>query len=445
MQKQHTVLNHDALDQVIFDQVSESKKIQELVQKSDKVHGAVQDVFSSLYKLNPSLREDAAGAQKEIIKNLMEMPEYKELCKSTRLDDIASAFGTLQLSDRVVAQVERLEKEAQKQNKSAEEIMEEMGDQQKAGFRQLMRRAIEQAQEDAEEAKGAFAAWGTTQGELQTLPFEKKFDLAQQLIKAGSLKRISELMGRFRNVLNSIDATKWSHGNDEIVDITVGDDLGRLLPAEYLKLKINPTLFYKDFLEKNLLQYNLKGVEPQGKGPIIVCLDVSGSMFGEREEWAKSVTLALLQLAQNQKRAFSLVTFEAKVIEQHTWASGTKVSLEDKIKIAQIVSDGGGTNYTSALRAAFEVRQKDRELRPADIVFITDGEYQFRPDDLVEIYQKKKELEIRVFGLGICLVNTECLKNFCDQISTVDAQGNIEAAKEVLSAAAAESKGLKKS
>jgi len=428
-----TVLNHDALDEVIFEQVAEADKIKQI---ADRNAGVVQDVFGSLYKLNPQVREDASGAQKEIIKNLLDMPEYKELCKSTRLDDIASAFGTLQLSDQILNQVDKIEREAQEQKKSAEEVLNQMSDQQKAGLRQSLRRAIGEAQEASDEIGEAFSAWGTNQGEIKQLPFEQKFKLTEQLLKAGSLKRISELVGRFRNVLNSVDATKWTHGNDEIVDITVGNDLGRLLPSEYLKLKINPTLFYKDFLEKNLLQYQLKGVEPQGKGPIIVCLDVSGSMYGEREEWAKAVTLALAQLAQNQNRAFSIVTFEEKVIDEMSWAAGAKISLEEKIKIAQIVSDGGGTNYTSALKAAFALRQKDRNFRPADIVFITDGEFQFKNEELVEIQKQKKDLEIRVFGLGICLYNTQCLQSFCDQISLVDAKGNIDEVKDTLLATA---------
>ncbi|MHB8875766.1 MAG: hypothetical protein ACYC8T_18930 [Myxococcaceae bacterium] len=35
-----------------------------------------------------------------------------------------------------------------------------------------------------------------------------------------------------------------------------------------------------DFAEKQCLQYRLAGVEALGKGPLIVCLDRSGSMAG---------------------------------------------------------------------------------------------------------------------------------------------------------------------
>ena len=49
--------------------------------------------------------------------------------------------------------------------------------------------------------------------------------------------------------------------------------------------------FYRRFLDQELIQYSLRGVEEKGKGPMIVCLDGSSSMAGDKEIWSKAVTL----------------------------------------------------------------------------------------------------------------------------------------------------------
>src|SRR5207237_8274272 len=50
-------------------------------------------------------------------------------------------------------------------------------------------------------------------------------------------------------------------------------------------------------------------VEPVGKGPVIVCLDESGSMSGERIHTAKALALALAWVARHQKRWCALVAY----------------------------------------------------------------------------------------------------------------------------------------
>jgi Mg-chelatase subunit ChlD len=62
-------------------------------------------------------------------------------------------------------------------------------------------------------------------------------------------------------------------------------------------------------LRKNLMQFKLEGKEKEGKGPLIVCIDNSGSMAGEREEWAKGFALGLLTIAKKQKREFCIIHF----------------------------------------------------------------------------------------------------------------------------------------
>ena len=71
--------------------------------------------------------------------------------------------------------------------------------------------------------------------------------------------------------------------------------------------------FHRRFLDQELLQYSLRGVEEKGKGPMIVCLDGSSSMAGDKEIWSKAVTLTLLEIARTPAPAvsFDLLFFGA--------------------------------------------------------------------------------------------------------------------------------------
>ena len=92
-----------------------------------------------------------------------------------------------------------------------------------------------------------------------------------------------------------------------------GRKLSRLLPHELVSLQ-HPLLrrdFIRRFVDNELLQYDLRGVEAQGKGPLIVCLDGSSSMLGDKEVWAKALTLTLLEIARRERRRFRAICFSS--------------------------------------------------------------------------------------------------------------------------------------
>jgi uncharacterized protein with von Willebrand factor type A (vWA) domain len=70
--------------------------------------------------------------------------------------------------------------------------------------------------------------------------------------------------------------------------------------------------FQRRFFDQELLQYSLRGVEEKGKGPMVVCLDGSSSMAGDKEIWSKAVTLTLLEIARRQRRLFRSICFSSE-------------------------------------------------------------------------------------------------------------------------------------
>jgi uncharacterized protein with von Willebrand factor type A (vWA) domain len=93
------------------------------------------------------------------------------------------------------------------------------------------------------------------------------------------------------------------------------------------------------------MKYELKGTEKQAKCPVVVCVDNSGSMSGDRETWSKAVALALLEIATMQKRGFVCIHFggQSDALEIIEINSGEKDILNKAIKVAEFFLNAGGT------------------------------------------------------------------------------------------------------
>ena len=107
--------------------------------------------------------------------------------------------------------------------------------------------------------------------------------------------------------------TRTKNVDVEPVGITTGNDLRRLLPHELARgfstNRLIKTSFIKDYAERGLLQYDMEGKAPAGKGPIISVHDGSGSMSGEKFVWATSLCLSVLTIAHRERRQFAGAEF----------------------------------------------------------------------------------------------------------------------------------------
>lgn len=287
-------------------------------------------------------------------------------------------------------------------------------------IRAAVRQATQEALDDVKETAELLEAWGSDPGQIQEMPYEQKVAIAERIKNSQKLKRLSKLVGRFRRLAVMKQKTKIKHGVDEVFDIMRGNDLGRLLPSELVQLA-HPVLkknFFRRFTEGTLLQYDLRGVEKQGKGPIICCIDNSGSMSGEPEIWSKAVALALLEIASMQKRSFACIHFGGpddpiKVIE----IPKGKVSLEQVFEIAEYFL-GGGTDFEKPLAEAVKLIEK-QEFKKADIVFISDGQCAVSDSFLARWKAVKKEKEFSCFSILIGWGSPKAMEEFSDEIFQV--------------------------
>src|SRR5438105_7471161 len=157
----------------------------------------------------------------------------------------------------------------------------------------------------------------------------------------------------------------------------------------------NPVLhkdLYRSFLDQELLQYSLRGIEEKGKGPMIVCLDGSSSMAGDKEIWSKAVTLTLLEIARRQRRLFRSICFSSEQTPLQVLDLNPREHYEIKTKSVMDLAEyfpGGGTDFQKPLDAALECLKQSR-FKKGDIIFITDGECQVSPE-WAQQFRKVKE------------------------------------------------------
>ncbi len=198
-----------------------------------------------------------------------------------------------------------------------------------------------------------------------------------------------------------------------------------MLPQELLGIS-HPLLrldWQRRYLEGSLLQYRLRGDEERGRGPMIVCLDTSSSMAGEKEIWSKAVALTLLEIARRERRRFRAILFSSPETGLFTidlnrgehYAS----DLEGSLDLADYFA-GGGTDFEHPLDAAVECLGESR-FRRGDVILITDGECRVAEEWKRRFLAEKERLDFSLYAILIDVGGStlETLAELADRISRV--------------------------
>jgi uncharacterized protein with von Willebrand factor type A (vWA) domain len=286
---------------------------------------------------------------------------------------------------------------------------------------------IARAEADLEIMEESLAALGgggdrTTEEKLKVAD---KLQLAQRLQAAPKLQAIAQLAGKKIAIAAKMQRSKVIEGRTEMIGVTTGNDLTRLLPCELVKLTI-PALFpvfAQGFIERSLLQRELISREPLAKGPIVICLDSSGSMEGSAEIWSKAVALALLSIAVMQKRHCRILHFTGRVERIDDFA-GNAPDPNRVLDCIEKFYNGNDTSFTAALTGALESIKQHEKSRKADVVLITDG-LDIPSQDFIEQWQQaKKKYEFSCYGILIADGNQDSAEatigDLCDRYTTID-------------------------
>ena len=264
----------------------------------------------------------------------------------------------------------------------------------------------------------------------------ERLELGRRLARNRKLGELARLVGRFKQDARALRRKTLDRGVTEAYDVERGADLGRLIPSELLALH-HPQLradFHRRLLEGAVLQYRLREDEQKGKGPMVVCIDVSSSMQGDKELWAKAVSLTLMDIARRQRRLFRAVLFSSgpesmKVIDLNR-ERRYQPELPKVIELAEYFP-GGGTDFQAPIDAAIELIA-DKKLKRGDIVVITDGECQVAPEWLANLRERKEELQFSIFAVLVDVGSSDLstLAQFSDRVSSVS-KLTVEGSREI--------------
>jgi uncharacterized protein with von Willebrand factor type A (vWA) domain len=235
----------------------------------------------------------------------------------------------------------------------------------------------------------------------------RRLELGERLAQSKKLRLLARLAGAFKEVAFEARKKTIPRAPQTMHAVTQGSDLAHLLPSELPGLDKSRRGVHLDFLrrfvEGRLLQYDLRA--PANRGPMVVCVDGSGSMSGSKEIWAKAVALTLMEIARREKRRCLAMVFSdgPEVFEVELLAKGRgagsrlKVSDESVLAFAEHFP-GGGTNFEAPLRRAVDAVTTGT-YRNGDVIFITDGEASIGSELVEEIAEGRKKHRFKIRGL----------------------------------------------
>jgi len=144
-------------------------------------------------------------------------------------------------------------------------------------------------------------------------------------------------------------------------------------------------------LDGKALNWQKEAREPEGLGPVVCCVDNSGSMSGEEIIWAKAVALVQYREAAKRKQPFYYIAFSDeysdKVARSYADYKGYEAAGESIAAVVQKFEAqpgeekllmqfskiflNGGTDFPLAFRLCLEA-MGDTDFRKADVTFISD-------------------------------------------------------------------------
>ncbi len=479
-----------------YDQAAALRELaDDLAERYDYTTDLLKDVFLGAYKTDPQLRERADMdpsrlVNHQVVAALITSPEFAELHRETVGDPYAAAMAVLsqagalrRILDQARAAAERAAaaraarqaaaQAAQEVADALRQAAEQAGDdgevpeaaeaavddavqaaqhaEQAAaaaarsaeqalaaaapGIRSAARQAAAAAAQAAREEAALMAAWGVQPGQLQRMSFAQRAQLARRL-RGGRLGRFAELIGRFRQMAAGERARKVEHAPGELVGITIGDDLARLVPAEVTNLGV-PALrgvFAARYAEARLMVYDSIGEQDSGQGAIIACVDCSASMDTPHaggvtaEAWAKACALALLDQARQAKRDFAGILFSSTdQVQVFRFPAGGPYHIGDVLDFAEHFFHGG-TDFQTPLGTAVDLLAAEYNTagrQRGDIVLITDGLCEVTEDWMRGWNDAKHQLGFRTFGVAIhtrhaAVQAGTVLDALCDNLRTID-------------------------
>lgn len=268
--------------------------------------------------------------------------------------------------------------------------------------------------------------WSSEPGRLHARMVTHIQRLAELLSQLEVLQKIADALGRTEEP----EEKRWWDlgGGEEVVGVNMSGNVTLALPSEMGLLGDESTedLFYQRWQERRLVSLELVGGgldgsgKPQGRGPVIACVDTSGSMTGPAEAGAKALLLAICRRVLPQGRPVHLMAFGGPGELENLVLKKGHVGLE---KLLHFLAMGfnGGTDFDTPLLYAMSLLEEQAWAK-ADVLVVTDGQCIPTPLVVEEVNAAKLKNGARIWSVVFGRNWEQGVGPFSDKVWTIDAR-----------------------
>ncbi|MBK9647527.1 MAG: VWA domain-containing protein [Deltaproteobacteria bacterium] len=238
--------------------------------------------------------------------------------------------------------------------------------------------------------------------------------LALEVERSPALRQLADALGRLDGARPAMGPApqRWvtPPRDQRPARLAYGDRVATVTPGE-LALLADPDarlLFELRLAERALLCYSPPPSPPQARlalgpkagdrrGPILLCLDSSGSMDGAPAQAARALTLCLARAALSHRRALRVTQFAAGQTTEWVELTEWPGSLPALIRL---LTRGlsGGTDPRAALRGAVEALHDPRYAQ-ADLLLVSDGRFLPEAETTAAITEAQAQRGLRAWAL----------------------------------------------
>ncbi len=430
------VIKHDAYDKKAFERfLKNSKYLQKLLGYYSQYHPIheklAEDTFYAFFKYVVEFNEhveEKFKINKAILEGAIKNIEYEKSKLLTELDEVNAGTATIMFCEKFFENLKlaKLNKELKKFISDGKG--EGLGDKLKEIAKNTMKDIADEVSE-VMQGFNAVDSFGRGEGDKKLLSPEERIKLADKILQNKKIREVIKKLGKLRLLAINEYKSKIKHYSGEIYSTKIGRDLKHLLPKEIANL--SDEILYYDFLrrfvDKKLLIYDIQNKLEKQKGPIIILLDHSGSMYGDREIWGKAVALSIIEIAKRENREIYYIAFDDGVRFEKK-INPKSITFNEIIEIASLYF-GGGTNFIMPLNRAMSIIKEQKAFKNADILLITDGYAEVNDSFLKEFEQFKNEHNVKLISVFVETFPTETLKMISDEVIKVYDLADEEARK----------------
>lgn len=383
----------------------------------------VQDAYFAIQGLEP--RGDSPLGK--TWKDAMGKPEFRELQQHARTDNDHMALAVMGLARTVQNLISQAERTSGSTFEDRWAAAQDSG--QELPVIAFGAGQIEKVDDDAEATAAFVAAVGASLEGNASERFEKGCALAARI----DVRAFADLLGWARTVVSGA-ARKHRGGTEELTGYRQNGWTARTVATEMLAVADGDLYTLAKLADNDLTNREYKSMKPQGKGPVILLRDESGSMDrADRHPKAQAFELALADAFNREGRDLVSIRWSTYVADPYTYGTpGIERHLGSFFD--------GGTRPLEAIDKALEVA--DEYVPGADILILTDGSF-VAPEHTSRMAAEKvadfKADGGRVWGVafGDATERDAAISfGFCDGWVRVDHIGKGEKTAEILGAMA---------